>query len=153
MCFFGIRSVCFRCLVVLFFSLFCLAMCYFLSLPTYRILFCLPTHIFSLVCLLPYYPIMNEEDTELCMAPQSASKTWRGRCMWAFENGGGPALRHGEGVDLISERSVCVKFQALLSKKDGSYLYSRQHSIGCLILLEAFSSHKFPEKACLIAHY
>ncbi len=64
------------------------------------------------------------------MAPQSASKTWRGRCMWAFEDGGGPALRYGEDVDLISERSVRVKFQALLSKKDGTYSYSRQHSIG-----------------------
>ncbi len=74
--------------------------------------------------------IMNVEDTELFMAPQSASKTWRGRCMWAFEDGGGPALRYGEGVDLISERSVRVKFQALLSKKDGSYSYSRQHSLG-----------------------
>ena len=74
--------------------------------------------------------IMNVEDTELFMAPQSASKTWRERCMWAFEDGGGPALRYGEGVDLISERSVRVKFQALLSKKDGSYSYSRQHSLG-----------------------
>jgi len=74
--------------------------------------------------------IMNVEETELFMAPQSASKTWRGRCMWAFEDGGGPALRYGEGVDLISERSVRVKFQALLSKKDGSYSYSRKHSLG-----------------------
>jgi hypothetical protein len=74
--------------------------------------------------------IMNVEDMELFMASQSASKTWRGRCMWAFEDGGVPALRFGEGVDLISERSVRVKFQALLSKKDGSYSYSRQHSLG-----------------------
>jgi hypothetical protein len=50
--------------------------------------------------------------------------------MWAFEDGGGPILRYGEGVDLLSERSVRVKFQALLSKKDGSYSHSRQHSIG-----------------------
>jgi hypothetical protein len=74
--------------------------------------------------------IMNVEDTELFMNPQNASKTWRGRCMWAFEDGGWPALRYGEGVDLMSERSVRVKFQALLSKKDGSYSHSRQHSIG-----------------------
>ncbi len=73
--------------------------------------------------------IMNVEDTELFMAPQSASKTWPGRCMWAFEDGSGPALRYGEDVDLISERSVRAKFQALLSKKDGSYSYSRQHSL------------------------
>ena len=50
--------------------------------------------------------------------------------MWAFEDGGGPALRYGEGVDLLSERSVRVKFQALLSIKDGSYSHLRQHSIG-----------------------
>ena len=50
--------------------------------------------------------------------------------MWVFEDGGGPALRYGEGVDLISERSVRVKFKALLSLKDGSYSHSRQHSIG-----------------------
>ena len=63
------------------------------------------------------------------LASQIPNKEWRGRCMWSFEDGG-PALRYGEGVDLLSERSVCVKFQALLSKKDGSYSYSRQHSIG-----------------------
>jgi hypothetical protein len=51
-------------------------------------------------------------------------------CMWAFEDGGGPALRYGEGVNLLSERSVRVKFKALLSLKDGSYSHSRQHSIG-----------------------
>jgi hypothetical protein len=45
--------------------------------------------------------------------------------MWVFEDGGGPALRHGEGVDLISERSVRVKFKALLSIKDGPYAHSR----------------------------
>ncbi len=57
------------------------------------------------------------------MNPQSASKTWRGRCMWAFEDG-------DTGRAWMSERSVRVKFQALLLKKDGSYSHSRQHSIG-----------------------
>ncbi len=33
-------------------------------------------------------------------------------------------------MDLLSERSVRGKFQALLSKKDGSYSHSRQHSLG-----------------------
>jgi hypothetical protein len=73
---------------------------------------------------------MNVEDAEFFLASHSGSKTWRGRCMWAFEDGGGPALRYGEGVDLLSERSVRVKFKALLSKKDGSSSYSRQYSFG-----------------------
>jgi hypothetical protein len=78
----------------------------------------------------PYHYHHQRRRYGFFLASQSASNTWRGHCMWAFEDGGGPALRYGEGVDLFSERSVRVKFQALLSKKDGSYSHSRQHSIG-----------------------
>ena len=110
-------------------SVFC-----FLSLRvhiTYRILFfSAHPHILPLLLAALTTSIMNVEDTELFLAPHSACKSWRGRCMWVFEDGGGPALRYGEGVDLISERSVPVKFKALLSLKDGSYSHSRQHSIG-----------------------
>jgi hypothetical protein len=71
--------------------------------------------------------IINVEEYSLFMAPQSASKTWRGRCMWAFEGGGGPALRYGEGgVDLISERSSSRRYY----RKMTVHSHSRQHSIG-----------------------
>jgi hypothetical protein len=100
-----------------------------LSLPVYPHTF--PTCFFSSSSPPRPRPIttMDVEDMETFLAPKATNKGWRGRCMWTFEDGG-PALRYGEGVDLLSERSVRVKFQALLSKKDGSYSHSRQHSIG-----------------------
>ena len=120
--FFGIWSLCFRCLFV-----FCLYV-YISHIAFF--FFSAHPHILPLLLAALTTSIMNVEDTELFLAPHSASKSWRGRCMWVFEDGGGPALRYGEGVDLISERSVPVKFKALLSLKDGSYSHSRQHSIG-----------------------
>ena len=66
----------------------------------YRILHCLflcpPTDLPLLRAALTTSN-MNVEDAEFFLASHSGSKTWRGRCMWAFEDGGGPALRYGEG--------------------------------------------------------
>jgi hypothetical protein len=95
----------------------------FLSLRVhiaYRFLFfSAHPHILPLLLAALTTSIMNVEDTELFLAPHSASKSWRGRCMWVFEDSGGPALRYGEGVDLISERFVRVKFKALPSVDKG----------------------------------
>ena len=96
--------------------LFSLSFC-FLSLRVYiayRILFfSAHPHILPLLLAALTTSIMNVEDTELFLAPHSASKSWRGRCMWVFEDGGGPALRYREGVDSVDKGRVILHTRTL----------------------------------------
>jgi hypothetical protein len=89
--------------------------CFYLSPPP-SLLTYFP---YLLLCLAPPPPppslpttTMDVEDMDKFLAPKTTYKGWRGRCMWSFEDGG-PALRYGEGVDLLSES----RFSLFVSKR------------------------------------